>query len=132
MRIHRSLPTRWLFGVVASGLIIPLTIHAANYQVLGWNNLGMHCMDSDYSVFTALPPYNTIEAQRIVRGKLLTNTTGYTITYEAVAAANGSVNSTSQGKGNFYDFTAPLYGAVPVNTGLAGWSMPGAANTPQT
>ena len=89
-------------------------------------------MYSDYSVFSILPPYNTIEAQLIVGGVLLTNTTGYTITYQAVADPNGSFNSTSQGKGNFYDFAAQLYGAVPVNAGLAGWGMPGAANTPQS
>lgn len=34
-------------------LAAPLTLAAANNQILGWNNLGMHCMDSDYSVFTA-------------------------------------------------------------------------------
>jgi hypothetical protein len=52
---------------------------------LGWNNLGMHCMDSDYSVFSILPPYNTIEAQLIVGGKLIKAGAGYTVTYEAIA-----------------------------------------------
>ena len=54
--------------------------HAATSVVLGWNNLGMHCMDSDYSVFSVLPPYNTIESQLIVNGLLVTNGTGYTVT----------------------------------------------------
>ena len=32
-----------------------------NYQVLAWNDLGMHCMDGDdYSVFSILPPYNNL------------------------------------------------------------------------
>jgi len=105
---------------------------AANFQVLGWNNLGMHCMDSDYSIFSILPPYNTIEAQLIVGGKLMTNTSEYTMSYQAVADANGSINSTSHGKGNFYQFTSRLYGAVPVNAGLAGWNMPGSSNAPQS
>ena len=43
---------------------------------MGWNNLGMHCMDSDYSVFSILPPYNTINAQLIVGGKLAENLSG--------------------------------------------------------
>ena len=30
-----------------------------NWTVVSWNNLGMHCMDSDYSVFSILPPYST-------------------------------------------------------------------------
>jgi hypothetical protein len=113
------------------GLALP-TVHAATSTIVGWNNLGMHCMDSDYSVFTVLPPYNTIEAQLIVNGMLVTNGAGYTITYEAVADPSGSFNSTSAGKGNFYANTAWLYGALPVDHGLAGWSMPGPANIPQT
>ena len=52
---------------------------AADSQILGWNNLGMHCMDSDYSVFSILPPYNTIEAQLIVGGKLVKAGTGYSV-----------------------------------------------------
>ena len=116
---------------IAVLFVSPQPSRAANYQVLGWNNLGMHCMDSDYSVFSILPPYNTIEAQLIAGGKLVTNTAGYTITYQAIADASGSFNSTSQGKGNFYNFTAQLYGAAPVDSGLAGWNMPGSSNTPQ-
>ena len=109
-----------------------LTAGAANNQIFGWNNLGMHCMDSDYSVFSILPPYNTIEAQLIVNGHLLTVSNGYTITYQAVADPSGSFNSTAMGKGNYYDYAAALYGAVLApDGGLAGWAMPGTNNTPQ-
>ncbi|HRI13421.1 MAG TPA: PKD domain-containing protein [Verrucomicrobiota bacterium] len=105
---------------------------AADYQVLGWNNLGMHCLDSDYSVFSILPPYNTIEAQLIVDGRLQTRADGYTVTYEAVADPDGSFNSTAMEKGNFYQFATALYGAqLAPEAGLAGWSMPGTNNTPQ-
>jgi len=109
-----------------------LTAGAANSAVLGWNNLGMHCMDSDYSVFTILPPYNTIEAQLIVSGKLVTNGVGYTVTYQAVPDPTGSINTTAVGKGNFYTYTPWLYGALMPDAGLAGWSMPGISNVPQT
>src|SRR5512137_1471382 len=87
------------FYLISSGY--PGTAQAASSALLGWNNLGMHCMDSDYSVFSILPPYNTIEAQLIVGGKLVKSGTGYTITYEAVADPDGSMNSTSVGKGNW-------------------------------
>jgi PKD repeat protein len=107
------------------------TTHAASATILGWNNLGMHCMDSDYSVFTVLPPYNTLEGQLIVGGKLVTNGAGYTVTYQAVRDPSGSINTTSIGKGNFYTYTPFLYGAFPPDLGLAGWSMPGPSNTPQ-
>jgi len=106
---------------------------AANNQILGWNNLGMHCMDGDYSVFSILPPYNTIESQLIVAGKLVTNGAGYTVTYEAVADASGSYNSTAMGKGNYYTYAQALFGpALAPEAGLAGWSMPGVSNVPQS
>ena len=118
---------------MVSLLTLPLTLLAANNQILGWNNLGMHCMDSDYSVFSILPPYNTIEAQLIVGGKLVTNGSGYTVTYQATADANGSFNSTAMGKGNYYTYAHNLFGAtLGPEGGLAGWSMPGPGNTPQT
>jgi hypothetical protein len=111
---------------------LALTTNGATSTILGWNNLGMHCMDSDYSVFTVLPPYNTIEAQLIVNGQLVTNGAGYTVTYQAVPDPSGSVNTTAIGKGNFYTYTPFLYGALAPDKGLAGWSMPGLANVPQT
>jgi hypothetical protein len=118
---------------LAAVLATPLALHAASSQLLSWNNLGMHCMDSDYSVFSILPPYNTIEAQLIVSGKLLTNDTGYSVTYQAVADPDGSFNSTARGKGNFYDYVLPLYGvALSPELGLKlAWPMPGTNNTPQ-
>ena len=113
-------------------IAVPPSLPAANNQILGWNNLGMHCMDSDYSVFSILPPYNTIEAQLIVNGVLVTNGAGYQVTYQAVADPSGSFNSTAMGKGNYYTYAQPLYGAVPApDGGLAGWNMPGTNNTPQ-
>ena len=116
--------------LVAIGLSLPRPARtaAAAAQVGGWNNLGMHCMDSDYSVFSILPPYNTIEAQLIVDGKLITNGAGYTVTYQAIADPSGSINTTSIGKGNFYTYTPWLYGAVAPDNGLLGWPMPGLSN----
>ncbi len=122
----------WVVCLLALAIEVPQNASAASAQILGWNNLGMHCMDSDYSVFSILPPYNTIEANLIVGGKLVTNGTGYSVTYQAVADPDGSFNSTAMGKGNYYTFATALYGAtLAPEGGLAGWSMPGPANTPQ-
>jgi hypothetical protein len=111
---------------------LPSRSHAASHTLLGWNNLGMHCMDSDYSVFSILPPYNTIEAQLLVGGKLLVASNGFAVSYQAVADADGSINSTAIGKGNFYDWSEPLYGAaVPPDAGLLSWPMPGPENLAQ-
>ncbi len=55
-----------------------------------------------------------------------------TVTYEAVADASGSINTTSRNKTNFWQFVQPLYGASPdVDAGLAGSPMPGSSNQPQ-
>ena len=108
-----------------------VVVAGAGTVVLGWNNLGMHCMDSDYSVMSILPPYNTIEAQLIVNGVLVTNGSGYTVTYEAIADPTGSINTTDQGKTDFYQYAPQLYGAVSLDMGLKGWAMPGAGNVPQ-
>ena len=133
MNAARHLNLRPLISVSALivGILASNPGYSATSTILGWNNLGMHCMDSDYSVFSILPPYNTIEAQLIVNGLLVTNAAGYTMTYEAVADPSGSFNSTSQSKGNFYQFTAQLYAPLAVNMGLAGWAMPGPNNIPQ-
>jgi hypothetical protein len=118
---------------LAATLAAPMILNAAPATILGWNNLGMHCMDSDYSVFSVLPPYNTIESQLIVGGKLVTNGAGYTVTYEAVADPSGSFNATAMGKGNYYTYATALFGAtLAPEGGLAGWSMPGVSNVPQS
>jgi hypothetical protein len=119
-------------GAISVG--IPWVAHAADqWTITGANNLGMHCMDDDYSVFSILPPFNTINAQLIdPQGHLVTNPAGITLTYEAVADPAGSFNSTSAGKTNFWDYVAPLFGVnLPVDAGLAGFNMPGLPNTPQ-
>ena len=100
------------------------------WKLIGWNNLGMHCMDDDYAIFSILPPYNTVNAQLIDNtGRLVTALpAGVTVTYEAVADPDGSVNKSSIGKSNFWDYSLVLFGvALPPDAGLAGTSMPGRA-----
>lgn len=123
--------------VLLCALAQPPRSSAATAQILGWNNLGMHCMDSDYSVFSILPPYNTVNAQLIVNGALVTASNGYTVTYQAVADPDGSINKTSAGKGNWMDNAAKLYGGVATDQGLPfpdpnlSFWMPGTNNAPQ-
>ena len=103
----------------------------SDWTLIGWNDLGMHCMDADYSVFAILPPYNTIHAQLVdASGRLVTDPGGITVTYQAVADPSGSINATSAGKTNFWDFVARAVrrGSPPVDEGLAGYDMPGSAN----
>ena len=106
---------------------------AAAPVVIGWNDLGMHCMDADYSVFSILPPYNNPHAQVMdASGNLVTGTGTYHLTYEGVADAAGSINTTSVGKTNFWEYVQALFGVVlSPDAGLEGNAMPGASNTPQ-
>jgi len=101
--------------------------------LVGWNDLGMHCMDADFSVMAILPPYNTIHAQLIdSEGNLVTAPGAITVTYEAVADPTGSINTSSVGKTNFWDHVLDLFGASPApDEGLAGFDMPGPGNPPQ-
>lgn len=101
-------------------------------RLIAWNDLGMHCMDPDFSVFSILPPFNTINAQLILNGQLIAADNSFLVTYEAVADPSGSINKSSIGKTNFWQWALPLYGlSIPLDMGLAGNAMPGAANTPQ-
>ena len=130
----------------ATALIALLIVAAAplasaqgsGYTLIGWNDLGMHCMDADYSVFSILPPYNVIHAQILdPSGDLVTDpdALGITVTYEAVADPDGSINTTSIGKTNFWDWVVSLFGpstaSLAADEGLAGYNMPGPVNTPQ-
>lgn len=126
---HRSHRRGIFVPLLSAGLLTGFL--SAQGRLLGWNDLGMHCMDSDTSVFCILPPFNTFHAQLVVNGRLVTNGS-YTVTYEGVADPSGSINTTSIGKTDFWQHVQALFGASPApDTGLAGFSMPGAANTPQ-
>ena len=76
----------WVVASLLVGLSCQSFAGGGQWTVVAWNNLGMHCMDDDYSIFTILPPFNTVNAQLInAQGKLVTASTGLTLTYEAVA-----------------------------------------------
>ncbi len=118
--------------ILGTSLILPAQGNE-EWTLIAWNDLGMHCMDADYAVFSILPPFNTIHAQLIdPSGALIENPGGISVTYEGLADPAGSKNTTSIGKTNFWDHVAALYGADPApDEGLAGHDMPGAANVPQ-
>ena len=109
--------------LAANGGVAPTAADGA-YAVLANNDLGMHCADSDYRVFSILPPFNVVHAQVIKRGAtptLMSPVDGIGVTYEAVASnivdptddtaqptATDSVTSTSQNtptifKTNFWE-----------------------------
>ncbi|HTT64542.1 MAG TPA: hypothetical protein VMG35_21970, partial [Bryobacteraceae bacterium] len=92
----------------------------AHWTVIAWNDLGMHCMDKDYSVFGILPPFNNLHVQLIDNtGKLVRSSTGLTITYQGMKDATGSITTTSAPHTNFWKYVLPLFGgSPPPNVGL--------------
>ncbi|MFH0995673.1 MAG: hypothetical protein V1844_09295 [Pseudomonadota bacterium] len=106
---------------------------SGSYQVFGFNDLGMHCYDPDFSVFSILPLFNVLHAQVVQKGstpKIVGSTVN--VTYKAMADATGSINTTSIGKTNFWDYVLKLYGGnPPLDEGLLGAKMPGSVNQPQ-
>ena len=116
-------------ALIASGSVLVAAPERTAWTLVGYNNLGMHCMDSDYSVFSVLPPFNTIHAQLTDPSGLLVRdpaTRGITVTYQGVLDPAGSINTTSHGKTNFWTYLPVLFGAyLPVDQGLAGNPMPG-------
>ena len=130
--------TAWRWGAgltVVVALVTATAVMAAptGWKIVGWNNLGMHCMDADFSVFAILPPYNTIQAHVIdPSGRLVKSPQEVTVTYQAIADPHGSINTTSAGKTNFWQNVSALFGAaLPTDAGLAGKNMPGAGNSPK-
>jgi hypothetical protein len=116
------------YGSVTS-LVAILTVNTnpppavGTYTVVAWNNLGMHCMDADYSVFSILPPYNVLLAQAI-RGtngtaSLITNDSSFVMVYQASTNSGTSITTTSEGKGSFWQYADALFGTnLAMNQGL--------------
>jgi hypothetical protein len=111
----------------------PSAPRADRYVLLGWNDLGMHCYNRDFTNLAVLPPYNTLWAQVVKVGEPpQIVTAGITIEYSFPD------NTYSVGKSNFWDtipgsnppkqIAASLFGLsspLPANTGLTGKKLTG-------
>ena len=109
-------------------------VNSGGYALLAANDLGMHCADLDYRVFSILPPFNVLHAQVIKRGgdPQIMDGTSIDVVYSAVSSANdpaaGNTTAADRGepifKGNFWQTlpgdTNPLWYEVysPLYFGL--------------
>ncbi len=93
---------------------------SGDYIVIAYNDLGMHCMNHDFSVLSILPPYNTLMAQVIRKGKepkIVTE--GIEVEYRFLENKN-CVGT------NFWDYVKQLFGIeVSHCTGLKGKGLSG-------
>jgi hypothetical protein len=106
----------------------------ASTVVLAANDLGMHCMDLEFSIFSILPPFNVVNAQVVGHdangNPVLLDDLDVDVRYGAITDALGSINSYSRGKTGFWSYANSLFGASLVNgEGLTGLFMP--ADDPQ-
>ena len=102
-------------GLDAASRIWPVT-------VLAYNDLGMHCMNQDFSELMILPPFNTLHAQVIDRGseepRILTR--GVAVRYVIPG------NTSSAGKTSFWTYVPQLMGVtLAKNVGLTGNRLSG-------
>src|SRR5882724_3220376 len=123
MFMRNNIPTRFFLFILS---FLAGNVMAANSVLVGWSETGSHETDgADLSVYAVAPPYSTIHAQLISGGLLVTNPAGVTVTYQAIADPSGSINTTSQGKGNFFQYAESLFRvALHPDQGLAGFAMP--------
>lgn len=100
----------------------PTTITLGTTVVFGYNDLGMHCLDEDFSEMMILPPYNILHATVIDRGsdpKIVTS--GVTVSYSIPS------NTHSADKTNFWTHAQALLGVnLAPNIGLTGNGLSGA------
>ncbi len=104
------------------------------YQVFAFNDLGMHCYDKDFSVFSLLPPFNVIHAQVVNKGlkPIILDDTQVKLTYAGTADPSGSITTTSINKTNFWDYIFKLFGvSQSPDIGILGYKMPNAGFGPQ-
>lgn len=124
-------------AVKVSGTVAPPSpppTSSAPWRVLASNDLGMHCADLDYQVFSILPPFNVVHSQVVLPGtasakpRLLTGTEAdvvYRATSSSVDPAGaGSINTTSNlapvgTKSNFWTSATLPDGTVGTLAGLA-------------
>lgn len=95
----------------------------SQYIVIAQNDLGMHCMQRDYSNFMILPPFNTVRAWVIKRGNnpdLLSPESGLDVSFLVPS------NTRSADKTNWWRYAPQLLGlSFPPDVGLTGNSLSG-------
>ena len=109
----------------------PPPVTNAASTVLAFNDLGMHCMDREFSVFSILPPFNVVHSQVVLRDAdgrpYLADDVDVEVFYDAVADPSGSRNSYSAGvaKTDFWLYANSLFGVnLTAGEGLTGLYMP--------
>jgi hypothetical protein len=94
----------------------------SDYSIFAVNDLGMHCIQPDYSAMMVLPPANFLHVQVFKKGggsaKLVT--TGITVEYAVKNMGDPAANL------NFWQYAKDYGFDVPSGTGITGNTLSGA------
>ncbi len=93
----------------------------SDYRIIGWNDLGMHCMNAQFKNLCILPPYNNLHSQVIRTGAIpQLMVSGVTVEFSF------EDNSYSAGKTDFWDWEDKLFGVnLALDNGLTGHTLSG-------
>lgn len=126
-----SSPTRggrvqwvWAALLTLGGIAVAWAARApdAQYTVLAANDLGMHCMQNDFSQMMILPPFNTVRVQVIRRGS-----SPDLMTSDVAVSYAIPENTHSSDKTNFWRYAQELLGVgLAPDVGVAGYGLAGA------
>jgi hypothetical protein len=98
------------------------TVVTGNFVVLAWNDLGMHCLNPTYDQAVILPPYNTLQAQVVLKGEPPSVVTaGITVEYriDGNTYSYGKTDSHGGMFAQFWDHVQELFGvSLAHNLGL--------------
>jgi hypothetical protein len=123
------MPVTRLAALCAALVVFSPLARSEEYILLGWNDLGMHCSNKNFSKVVVLPPFNNVRAQLIRKeeGQVpVVLTAGYTVAYSIPG------NTYSVGKTDFWTYAQQLFGLadpLPPNIGLTGNGLTGAMDT---
>lgn len=94
-----------------------------SFVMVGWNDLGMHCYNRDFSSLGVLPPFNNLYAQVIKRGN-----PPELVNQQITLSYTFPQNTYSVGKSNFWTYAQDLFNlSQPLadNVGLTGKTLAG-------
>ncbi|MBI5706514.1 MAG: hypothetical protein HZC36_05940 [Armatimonadetes bacterium] len=115
-----TLATLGVWGAAVGG-IPPNAPAAETFVVFGFNDLGMHCMNQDFSKLCILPPANFVHAQVVRRGE-----SPEVMTSDVTVRYSMPGNTKSSTKTNFWKYDVPLFGVdLPNDIGLFGTGLSG-------
>lgn len=114
-RLHALISLFAVFCMTSISLGVGPMTADKTMVMIGWNDLGMHCMQPRYDDMCILPPANTIQSVVIRRGVEPRIVTGQTVTYNLLT------NTTVAQRNDFWKFAPQLFGVnLAPGVGLAG------------